>query len=469
MSVFSAGDRLELEPGSFRDPDGRVVYGQGHRVLRALSQEGATAWRQLADSDFFRRLTEQGMVVHTRIPPDVPAATPDWAVILEHERVPFVSYPFEWTFGMLQDAAVLHLEVLLEALAAGMTTKDGSAYNVQWRGSSPLFIDVSSFTSSSGGPWQGYRQFCETFLNPLLLQAHRSVDFHPLLRGRIGGIPTSEMRRLLSGRGLLQKGSLKHVLLHDLLVQRRNADGAQAARAALADAGFDVEVTRAVVSGLLRLVQRLDWRPRPSGWSRYADEKPYSPEDLHHKMRFVRETTHAAAPRLVWDLGCNDGTFARVAAADAEYVVAMDADHPTVEKLYRSLRASGERNVLPLVVDVTDPSPAIGWRGRERRTLQDRGRPDVVLCLALVHHLSITANIPLDEILSWLRSLGGRLVIEFVDRDDPMVRRLLANKAIEHADYSRERFEVLLARRFTVRRRVQLPSGTRTLFDAIPR
>ena len=468
MNVSAVGGRLQSEPGSFRDPDGRVVYGEGGRVLRALGRDGATAWEELADSDLLRHLTDQGRVVGTRIASDLDAETLGCAAILEHDRVPFVSYPFEWTFEMLRDAAVLHLEIVLEALSEGMTTKDGTAYNVQWRGSSPLFIDLCSFTRSSGGPWQGYRQFCETFLNPLLLQAYRGVDFHPWLRGRLHGIPTTQMRRLLSGRDLLRKGVLTHVVLHELF-QRRSAEGAQAAGAVLKNAGFDLGVTRTVVAELLRLVERLNWRPRPSPWSAYPEERPYSAEDLHHKADFVREAVRAAVPRLVWDLGCNDGAFSRVAAAHADYVVAMDGDHAIVERLYRSLRAGGGSNILPLVADVTDPSPAVGWRGKERRTLHDRGGPDVVLCLALVHHLAITANIPLDEILSWLRSLGGRVVIEFVERSDPMVQRLLANKAIEHAEYSRATFEALLARRFAVARRLPLPSGTRTLYDAAPK
>lgn len=465
MNLPHPDSRLEPEPGSFRDPDGRIVYGEGRRVLRALTVDGATAWQELTHSGLLNRLTDQGRVVGTRTAPDLAAL--GCPAVLEHDRVPFVSYPFEWTFGMLRDAAVLHLEVLLEALSAGMTTKDGTAYNVQWRGSAPVFIDVCSFTRSSGGPWQGYRQFCETFLNPLLLQAYRGVDFHPWLRGRLGGVPTSQLRRLLSGRDLLRRGVLTHVVLHELL-QRGTGDGAQAAGAALAHAGFDRDVTRAVVARLLRLVEELDWQPPSSRWSGYGEERPYSPGDLHHKTDFVREAVGAAAPRLVWDLGCNDGAFARVAAAHAEYVVAMDADHATVDRLYRSLRRGGASNILPLVADLTDPTPAAGWRGRERRTLQDRGNPDMVLCLALVHHLAITANIPLDEILSWLRSLGGRVVVEFVERDDPMVQRLLANKAIEHADYSRATFEALLARRFTVARRLELPSRTRTLYDAVP-
>lgn len=459
---------VELEPGSFRDPDGRVFYTEDDRVLRGLSERGAAAWQELSHAAFFRRLTEDGLLIPTRDATTVTPAKLGWAAVVEHDRVPFVSYPFEWSFGMLRDAALAHLEVLLEAMGAGMTTKDGSAYNIQWRGTSPVFIDVSSITPSSGGPWEGYRQFCETFLNPLLVQAFRGVDFQPWLRGCLEGLPTSHTRRLLSGRDALRRGIRKHVVLHDLL-QRRSASGAQALKHGLSQAGFGAGLARAVVTDLVRLVRDLDWRPRPSTWTRYADERPYNQADLEQKSKFVQTAVRDAAPRLVWDLGCNDGTFARTAAPYAEYVVAMDADHPTVERLYRSLRESGERKVLPLVVDVADPSPPLGWRGQERRMLTDRGRPDVVLCLALVHHLSITANIPLDEIVSWLHSLHARVVVEFVDRTDPMVQRLLANKAINHEDYTADRFEDLLARRFAVRYRADLSTGSRRLYDAVPK
>lgn len=469
MTVDITTDKsFVLEPGSFRDPDGRVLYSQDDRVLRGLSEQGAAAWRQLAHATFFHRLTQRGLLIPTRVAADVTPATLGWAAVLEHERVPFVSYPFEWSFGMLRDAALLHLEVLLDAMTAGMTTKDGSAYNVQWRGTAPVFIDVSSIAPSSGGPWEGYRQFCETFLNPLLVQAHRGVDFQPWLRGRLEGMTTSHTRRLLSGRDLLRRGMLKHVVLHDVL-QRRSTAGAQAAKHTLGEAGFGAGLTRAVVGDLVRVVRDLDWRPPPSRWSRYADERPYTEDDLDQKRNFVQNAVRDASPRLVWDLGANDGTFSRAAAAHADYVVAMDADHPTVDRLYRSLREAGERKVLPLVLDVADPSPPLGWRGQERRTLTDRGRPDVVLCLALLHHLSISANIPLDEIVSWLRSLQARVVVEFVDRDDPMVQCLLANKAIEHDDYTATRFEALLARHFVVRHRADVSTGTRRLYDAVPK
>lgn len=391
-----------------------------------------------------------------------------WALVLEHEVVPFVSYPFEWPFGMLRDAAVLHLEVLTEALDRNVTTKDGHAYNVQWWGSRPSFIDASSFTMPADRPWPGYRQFCQTFLNPLLLQAYRGVGFQPWLRGRLEGIPAAELRRLLALRDLARPGVLRHVVLHSA-IERRATGPAQATQAAMADAGFGRELARAAARNLLRVVSALAWRPPESAWSAYGAANSYGADDRARKEAFVDDAVGRGPAGLVWDLGCNDGTYARVAARRAGYVVAVDADHATVERLYRSLRSEGNEKILPLVMDLSDPTPGLGWRNRERRALGHRGAPDVVLCLALVHHLAIGANVPVAEIVSWLRSFGCRVVVEVPARTDPMVRQMLAGKPIAHEDYSVESFEAELSRRFAIAGREELPSGTRTLYLAVPR
>jgi ribosomal protein L11 methylase PrmA len=172
---------------------------------------------------------------------------------------------------------------------------------------------------------------------------------------------------------------------------------------------------------------------------------------------------------LVLDLGCNDGTYSRLAQDDADYVVAVDSDEQTIDLMYRRLREDGNRKVLPLVMDLTDPSPSIGWRSRERPGFLERARPDAVLALALVHHLAIGANVPLPDVVDWLHSLGGRLVVEFVGPDDPMAKRLLSNKpAGLFPDYRVEVFERLLAERFDIRRQETLATGTRTLYAAVP-
>ena len=465
----TAGSGVQREPGSFRDPASTVFYLDG-RVLRGLDGEAAAEWRALQDTRFFPRLLEQGKVCPTE---QVPAPSGDgtWALVLEHERIPFVSYPYEWTFSMLRDAALLHLDILLDALDEGVTMKDGYAYNVQWRGTKPVFIDVVSFERLRGGePWAGYRQFCQTFLYPLLLQAYKGVAFQPLLRGQVDGIPPSQMRQLLSGRDTLRRGVLKHVTLHSAMESRMSKSGTQNTREELEAAGFSGELNRATVRALRKLVTSLSWRPDASHWADYQQTSTYTEEERAAKAAFVEQALAGGHLGLVWDLGCNDGTYARIAAGHADSVVAVDVDDSVIDGLYRRLRDEGEGRILPLVMNLTDPSPGIGWRGRERAPFFERARPDAVLALALVHHLALAANVPLPEVVDWLRALDARVVVEFVDPADPMAERLLGNlKPGLHDAYQREAFERLLGERFNVERRLELPSGTRTLYAAVPR
>jgi hypothetical protein len=441
------------EPASFRDPDARVVYSADGEVLRELSPRAREDWMALERARFFRRALEDGRIVATEeIEPG----------LLRHERLPFVSYPYEWPFEMLKDAALLQLGLLDEALDEGFVLKDGSPYNVQWRGSEPVFVDVGSFERlREGEPWAGYRQFCALFLYPLLLQAYRGVAPQPLLRGSLEGIEPAQARALLPR---FRRGVMTHVVLHERL-ERKNADRRRDVRSELKAAGFKKELIQANVRRLGKLVARLEPKRGRSEWAGYRELAPYSDEDAQRKERFVQ----AAGPsRLAWDLGANDGRFSR--ALDSDYVLALDGDERVVGELYRSLRADGSKTILPLGVDLADASPARGWRGVERRRLEERGRPDLVLCLALVHHLAISRNVPLAELVSWLRSLQARVVVEFADRDDPMVARLLAAKREQvHEDYGREAFERELAAAFEVERREELGSGTRTLYLAVPR
>jgi SAM-dependent methyltransferase len=458
-----------VEPGSFRDPSNQVFYA-GDAVLRGLRGAAVEDWRALAATGFFPRLAGEGKLVATE-----PAERPGddgYDLVLRHERIPFVSYPYEWTFAMLRDAALLHLEVLDAALAERMTTKDGSAYNLQWRGAAPTFIDIGSFERlREGEPWAGYRQFCQTMLYPLLLTAHLGVEFQPWLRAHLDGIEPGQLRRLLTGRRRWKAGVLKHVYLHDAMQGRLARSSSQEVREELRAAGFSTELVVATVRGLRKLVSRLDWQPPASHWEGYRDGCSYSDDDRDAKLGFVEAALSGVdGQRLVLDLGANDGAYSRLAARHADYVVAVESDHAVTDALYRQLRDEGERRILPLVMDLANPSPGSGWRGRERASFVDRCEADTVLALALVHHLAIGRNLPLGEVCDFLAGLGRRLVVEFVDPEDPMARRLLANKpAGMFGDYRRDAFERLLDQRFAIDRRLELPSGTRTLYSGTRR
>jgi len=461
--------------GSFRDPDGRVFRIDGE-IIRALSEQGAADWSALQESGLLARLVESGDVVETTTASPtkleaVNSADPEgeWLTALRHERLPFVSYPYEWTFSMLRDAALLQLRVTREALGAGLALKDATPYNIQWRGTRPVFIDVGSFEHARDGePWLGYRQFCMLFLYPLLLESYRGVPFQPWLRGSLEGIHPAEARALLRGRDTFRGGVFKHVALHAKL-ERSHADGAKDVRKELREAGFAKELIEANLKGLEKLVKGLAAPAGPTEWSDYGATCSYSGEDTRVKEEFVRAAVLHRPRDLVWDLGANDGRYSRIAAEGSAYTIALDVDHGVVDRLYRALKSEGSSTVIPLVGDVADPSPGLGWRSRERVTLAERGRPDLVLALALVHHLIIGRTIPMRELVDWLADLG-ELVVEFPDRDDPMVKRLLARKREgSHPDYNRADFEQTLGSRFDVLGSAELPSGTRKLYHAAPR
>ena len=453
------------EPGSFRDPDSRVFYDdQG--VVRALSPAGLADWQQLERTQLYERFRADGRLVATELLAERPADN-GWAAFLRHERLPFISYPYEWSFSMLRDAALLQLDLLLAALDEGLVLKDATPYNVQFHGAQPVFIDVGSFESlREGEAWAGYRQFCMLFLYPLMLQAHRNVPFGPWLRGSLEGIPPEQAAAVLGRRG---KGVFTHVRLHAKL-ERRYAARTGEVKRELRTARFGAELIKATARKLRKLVAGLEWRSGETAWTGYGAETSYSAADAERKERFVREAVHSRSWRLAWDVGCNDGRFSRIAAEHADAVVAMDADDAVVDALYRTLHDHGSRTILPLVVDAADPSPALGWRGLERKTLPDRGRPELTLALAVLHHLAIPRNVPLAELVGWLRSLDSACVIEFATREDAQVQRLLAAKREGmHGDYERDGFERLLTEAFVVERSEELAGGTRMLYFARPR
>ena len=459
------------DTGSFRDPLSRVFVSDDV-ILRGFTALGKADLDAVWSKKSIQDALESGKLISCEMvnPTDVGLGQP-WVAAMKHPKVPVVSYPYEWTFSMLKEAALLQLDLTRTALADGVGVKDATPYNVQFIGSRPQFIDAGSFeVRKSSDPWYGYRQFCELFLYPLMLQSYLGVQYQPFLRGSVNGVSPDTMRKLLPRKILKPRtGRLTHVVLHAMAQDRFSASKVEVKKEA-ASAGLNASVLDATLRKLTKLVQSLTLKDSESTWSEYSDRAHYVESSLDEKDRFVRDAVASKHRSQVWDIGCNDGRFSRIAAAHADYVVAMDADPLVIDRLYQTLRNEKNEKILPLYVDLADTGGGIGWRGTERTGLFSRGKPEIVLYLAVIHHLALTYNVPLAAQLDLLRDITPELVIEMPHIDDPMVKTLLRNKREGiHDDFNLETFEKLLGERFDVRSKMLLAGGTRTIFHVTRR
>ena len=457
------------DPGSFRDPGGRVFLHDGE-VYRTLDEHALENWHALVATKFFSREVAAGRIIATTLADGI-EIDGDWAGVLHHERVPVITYPYEWTFSMLKQAALLQLDLLLAALAEGMILKDSTPFNVQWRGTRPVFIDVGSFERlDKGDIWVGYRQFLAQYLYPLMLTANVGIPFQPWLRGRPDGLTASQMNAVMGSKGrLLSKSGLLHVTL-PARAEKSDRGSGRNVRSEYKEAGFSKEMIEANVKGLRTIIEKLTWEPDTSRWNRYAADCEHVHLQRDAKAEFVSRILADGPFTTVWDVGANDGHFSKLAAQHADYVLSLDADELVLDELFRSLQSDGPGNVLPILQDLADPSPGIGWRGMERPPLEHRSTPDLVLALAVVHHLVIGRNIPLASFVDWLADLSARVVLEFVPPDDPMVVGLTANKKPHeiHRDYTEASLREYLQDRFVIESEQAVPAGGRRLFFLVP-
>ena len=446
-------------PASFRDPSGFVFRRDGE-VLRQVNPVYREHFERLTGSGLYAALAKDRLLLpHEELPAPAGAYK-----LLRPEPVPFISYPYEWSFGQLKDAALLTLDVQMRALAHGMSLRDASAYNVQFVGGRPVFIDTLSFeVLREGRPWAAYGQFCRHFLAPLALMAKVDVRLSQLLRSHLDGVPLDLASRLLPWRTRLSPALGLHLHLH-AKAQARFAGESQGAPKVRA---VSLDQLRAIADSLASAVRGLDWQPGGTEWHDYYEaNNNYGDAGLEEKEQLVGAFLDQARPQQVWDLGGNTGRFSRVAAARGARVVCWDIDPGCVEANWRHVREHRETGVLPLLLDLTNPSPALGWAHAERDSLAQRGPADLVMALGLVHHLAISNNVPLGRVAAYLARLGRRLIIEFVPKEDSQVRKLLATREDIFADYDTAGLERALARHFTIERKTAIPGTARTLYLA---
>ena len=403
------------------------------------------------------------MVAHEEVANEL-AATDGASAVIRPEPIGFISYPYEWCFSQLKEAALLTLELQSRALDAGMRLKDASAYNVQFTAGRPILIDTLSFERAPDTePWPAYRQFCEHFLAPLALMAHRDVRCGLLMREFIDGIPLDLAVSLLPGRTRLNFGLLSHLRMHAGAQRRASRSAPGADDAAPSARSVSATGQRALLDSLRRTVSGLRWEP--SGhWAEYATTTSYSGAATISKGEIVREMLGVVGGTSAWDVGANTGVYSAMAAEAGYDVVAWDQDAGSVEAHWRRVQGGAQPRVLPLVLDLANPSPSLGWGLAERRSFLDRGEPDVAMALALVHHLAIGNNVPLPGVARLFARMAPHAIVEFVPKDDPMVRHLLSSRRDIFDTYTIDGFREAFATEFEVLREAPVNDSPRTLF-----
>lgn len=455
MTSFS---RLQA---SFRDPSGFVFKRDGI-VYRQVNRSYREDYDRLAGSGLYQDLVSAGLLVaHQEA--DIESDQPDLAYkVIRPTQVPFISYPYEWSFSQLKDAALLTLEIEKRALSHGMSLKDASAYNVQFIDGRPVLIDTLSFEAyREGEPWTAYRQFCQHFLAPLALMVYRDVRLSQLLRAYIDGIPLDLAARLLPFKSRLDFSLLTHIHAHS--AAQRRYSGKALDKAAVTGKMSKVSFL-GLIDNLESSVRKLKWKPAGTEWASYYVDNNYSPEAFEHKRQVVDEFLVQCGQGRVWDLGANTGLFSRAASRRGMPTAAFDIDPAAVELNYLDCKAKAERNLLPLVMDLTNPSPGIGWQNQERMALLERGPVEVVMALALVHHLAISNNVPLTQLASFFQGITRWLIVEFVPKEDSQVKRLLATREDIFPDYQQEGFEKAFRESFTIHKSVPIRDSVRCMY-----
>jgi ribosomal protein L11 methylase PrmA len=452
-----------FDPGSFRDPSGRVQV-RGRQVLRAVFDHGAAAFEAARAAGVYDKAIAGGRLVEMRDadPSAFSGFDPAPRHLVEHPCLDFVSYPYEWTFSSLRAAALLHLDLHIDLLADGFTLSDATAYNVQFRGTRPVFIDHLSIVPHTDGElWAGQRQFAMQFLNPLLLWARRGIAPNSWYRGSVEGIAPEDLVKLL---GLRDKLSFT-VLAHVVAQSHAHASGVRKGGAASAKPGRGLSRNSlvAILKGLRDFIAGLRYPGGKTVWSDYAANNSYDEERRSAKHGFVAEFAGTTRPDLLFDLGCNSGDFCETAVdSGAKAAVGFDFDFGALEQAFARFEKSG-KPVLPLWLDATNPSPSQGWAGAERRSLAERGGADALLALAVIHHLAIARNVPLDMAVDWLIGLAPTGIIEFPSKADPMVQTLLSTRADIFPDYTEEAFLAHVGARAAIADRCRLGEDGRLL------
>ena len=446
-------------PSSFRDPDG-FLFNLNGILYRQVNQNYQKDYDHLIKSGLYEILTKSGLLI-PHAEKDTQSPYPDQAYkIIKPEIINFISYPYEWCFSQLKDAALLTLQIQKESIGKGMSLKDCSAFNIQFKKGKPVFIDSLSFEKyRKGEPWVAYRQFCQHFLAPLALMCSVDVRLNYLLKHFIDGIPLDLASKLLPLSTHFNFSLLTHIHLHSNAQKRFSDNPSASTKRQMSHLSF-----LGIIDSLETTIKKIKLKISKSEWSNYYQETNYSSESFRQKEKIVSGYLQKISPKGLWDLGSNTGLFSRIASRQGIQTISFDIDPMAIEKNYKQVIASNEKNLLPLVMDLTNPSAGTGFQNEERLSLIKRGPTEVVLALALIHHLAISNNLPFELIAQFFSKICQTLIVEFIPKEDSQVQRLLKSRRDIFPHYTQNFFEKEFKKFFTINHADKIKDSQRTTY-----
>ena len=452
-------ENKDLEKSSFRDPSGFLFY-RDKILFRQINQSYEDNYELMMSSGLYNKLVESNMMISHKEVDVSPFNQEKNYKVIQPELIPFISYPYEWCFSQLKDAALLTLEIQKKALDFNMSLKDCSAYNIQFKHGKPIFIDTLSFEKyDEGKPWKPYRQFCQHFLAPLSLMSYKDFRLNQLLRIYIDGIPLDLTAKLLPLKTLVSFSLVSHIHAHAKTQKHYKKKKVNLLK---------IKVSRKSLLGLIETlysgIKKLNLGKIETEWGDYYSQTNYSEKSFQQKKEIISNMIDEIKPSIVWDLGANTGIFSRISSNKGINTISFDIDAIAVEKNYQEVVKNNERKILPLQIDLTNPSSDIGWHNNERSSLIKRGPSSLVLALALIHHLAISNNLPFYRIVEFFYDISNYLIIEFVPKTDSQVQRLLATREDIFDEYSKENFELNFKKYFKLLKSVKLENSERFLY-----
>ncbi|MDP2671618.1 MAG: SAM-dependent methyltransferase [bacterium] len=447
---------------SFRDPSG-FLFKIDNTVYRQINSSYREHFDFLLKSGLYKKLTSEGLLIpHQEANLSLKQTSRAYKII-KPTQIPFISYPYEWCFSQLKDSALVTLKIQKIALEHGMTLKDASAFNIQFFEGKPVLIDTLSFEKyKEGEPWVAYKQFCQHFLATLALMAYTDFRLSSLFKNYIDGIPLDLTVKLLPFKARLRIPLFLHLFMH--AKSQINYADKQVKKEEIKKSISKTSLL-ALIDSLESGVNLLKWKPAGTEWGDYYPENNnYVSSALKQKTNLVKAFLNSQKTNSVWDLGGNTGLFSRLASDQNIPTVSFDIDPDAIEVSYETLKNKKEKFILPLLLDLTNPSPALGWDNQERDPILYRAKVDTIFALAIIHHLAISNNVSLENLASLFAKLCNNLVVEFIPKEDSQVQKLLATREDIFPDYTKEGFEKAFANFFLIEKCELIKASKRFLY-----